>query len=263
MRVAKNARQSARFRSTMFLLVGLLSLFLLLPFALILTVAGASWVFGVPLAIGLGLLLIGWWIRGASGRVASQLGLDPTRLCTDPGLSNLVEGLSLLTGTDEPVLYIADDPALNACPHVGQDGASILVTSGLLYGLGRMEQEGIVAELLVGIKSGKAEFDTMAAGTVGSLFFDGPLSFLGPTLGTWAMRRLVQDDGDVAADRAAVGVTRYPPGLSSALKKMSESYHPALATAGNDHLWIAPPLSTEAAVPHSPLAWRIDILLEL
>ena len=251
------------FRTTLLYLAGAASLVFFVPLLVLSVLIGISWWIAIPLALLLGFGLTFLWAKGASGRVVSQLGISDANLCVDPGLCSLVEGLSLSIGIEEPSVHIVQDDSKNALSIDGSDGASILVTSGLLDALGRMELEGVVAELLVPIKSGDAELATAAAGTFGSLFLDGPLAGFASPVGAWAMRRVIEPDGGFAADRDAVGVTRYPPGLSSALVKISESFSPALATAGNDHLWVAPPLTTEAAVSHSPLQWRIDNLLEL
>ncbi len=258
MLVANNA-----FRTTLLYLAGAASLLVLLPLLVLFVLVGLSWWIAIPLALLVGFGLTFLWARGASWRVVKQLGISDASVCEDPGLCSLVEGLSLSIGIEEPSLHIVQDPSKNAVSVDGPDGASILVTSGLLDALGRMELEGVVAELLVPIKNDHAELATAAAGTFGSLFLDGPLAGVAAPVGAWAMRRVIEPDGGFAADRDAVGVTRYPPGLSSALVKISESFSPALATAGNDHLWVAPPLMTEAAVSHSPLQWRIDNLLEL
>ncbi len=258
MLVANNA-----FRTTLLYLAGTASLILLVPLLVVFVIIGLSWWIAIPVALIFGFGLTFLWAKGASGRVANQLGISDANLCDDPGLSSLVEGLSLSIGIEEPSLHIVQDDSTNALSIDGPDGASILVTSGLLRALGRVELEGVVAELLVPIKNEDAELAAAAAGSFGALFLDGPLSGFASPVGAWAMRRVIEPDGGFAADRDAVGVTRYPPGLSSALVKISESFTPALATAGNDHLWVAPPLMTEAAVSHSPLQWRIDNLLEL
>lgn len=257
MLVANNA-----FRTTLLYLAGAASLVLFLPLLILFLLIGVSWWLAILVALLVGLVVTFLWAKGAPGRVVSQLGISEANRCDDPGLSNLVEGLSLSIGIEEPSLHIVQDASMNALSIEGPDGACILVTSGLLKALKRMELEGVVAELLIPFKNGDAELATAAAGTFGALFLDGPLAGAASSVGGWAMRRVIEPDGSIAADRDAVGITRYPPGLSSALVKLSESYNPALATAGNDHLWVAPPLTTEAAVSHSPLQWRIDILLE-
>lgn len=260
--MASNASRDLVFRNTVVQVAVLLCLLVIVVVLPLLLLVKAPWWLALVIAPLLSTLATWVWHRGASARVFSQLGIDDSVLCGDPRLANLVEGLSLSTGIEEPALYELDDPSRNALALTDGEAASVVVTSGLIKDLGRMELEAVVAAALVRIKSGDAAIDTLAAGMFSYPMIDGPLAQITSPVGRWAMRKVVVPDADIAADQAAVGVTRYPPGLSSALEKISESYHPARATAGNDHLWVAPPLTTEAVVPHSPLQWRIDILLE-
>lgn len=262
MPAANTAFRDPAYRGTVAIVAGALALVVFVVVAAVSVVSGQSWLIGLPVAVLATLGIVVVWTSGANSRVFSQLRLGTAVECDDARLVNLVEGLSLSIGTEEPDLYVITDDAMNGLSLVSSEGASVVVTSGLLESLGRLELEGVVAQLLVKIKSGEADLATAVAGTFGYPFLDGSLAFLGPTVGSWAMNRIVKADADLAADRSAVGVTRYPPGLGSALAKISDSFSPTLATRGNDHLWIAPPLTTEAAIPHSPLEWRVDILLE-
>lgn len=262
MQIATNAPRAAGFQRTVIQLGLALTALCVVVLVILAIVTGLPWWLGlvVGIVVGGGAALL--WTTTAAAKVAKKLDLAGMAVCEDPRLVNLVEGLSLSTGTEEPTLYVLADPARNAAPVVIGDDSYIVVTSGLVESLGRMELEAVVAALLVRIKSGDAAMDTKAAGMFAYPLLDGPASALLSPVGRWALRRVIDADADIAADQSAVRITRYPPGLSSALDKISESYEPALATAGNDHLWIAPPLSTKAVVPHSPLQWRIDILLE-
>ena len=70
-------------------------------------------------------------------------------------LLNLVEGLAPVAGVARPHCVVLDDPAPNALA-LGRDArhGCIVVTSGLLRSLSRMELEGVVARALVDIRDG-------------------------------------------------------------------------------------------------------------
>jgi hypothetical protein len=77
------------------------------------------------------------------------------------------------------------------------------------------------------------------------------------------MARLLDDDRDIEADRQAVSLTRYPPGLRQALATLAEGdTRPASLTAGSAHLWLADPEDTSSG-GRAPLALRMDVLAEL
>jgi len=87
---------------------------------------------------------------------------------------------------------------------------------------------------------------------------------LAPVAG-WALRRVLDPRRDVDADAAGVRLTRYPPGLASALAKLRDAgtVVPA-ATRATAPLWLAAPLADDAARRrfdlHPPLDERIRVL---
>ncbi|MGH9182097.1 MAG: hypothetical protein ACRDY5_10330, partial [Acidimicrobiales bacterium] len=69
---------------------------------------------------------------------------------------------------------------------------------------------------------------------------------------------------DDVADAAGVRLTRYPPGLVSALEKLSAgSTVVASASKATAHMWLASPLPTSRFDTHLPLEPRINALKEL
>ncbi|MDA3038723.1 MAG: hypothetical protein O3C27_04180 [Actinomycetota bacterium] len=245
-------------------------------------------VFAVPLGLVLVLLswVVGlpWWTGAVLGAVVTALVLwrrarradvtvlEPYRSLAgtanpDPVVvarfGNLVEGLCLSIGIPEPELLVVSDPARNAMAVARDQRQTLVVTDSLLTDLERVELEGVVAELLVRLRSGDAERATVMAALVGGLLLDSALGSVGRPLAARLMRRTLDDYRDVTADRQAVAVTRYPPGLWAGLERIgSGPVLPVGATPGTDHLWMVPPPRAADLFDFAPLEWRIDILME-
>ncbi|MHB1911639.1 MAG: M48 family metalloprotease [Acidimicrobiales bacterium] len=235
------------------------------------------------LAVVVGALL-GWWLVpivlvGLTAAAAAGLwrlgpGIALRDLDLHPlapvgreaaGLHNLVEGLCAVAGLPKPRLLVLDDPSAN-CLVVGSRGEDtrLVVTSGLLPALSRIEMEGVVAHQLSHIRRGDAVVGAAAAVSVA------PLSVLLPSLGARATTWLL-GGREAPTDVAAVGLTRFPPGLASALEQMS-SLRTAASSPRLDLLWdIAPepaagavrPGRTGLRAPGNRVEDRISALREL
>ena len=187
----------------------------------------------------------------AAGAVVLRLVGGARPLLSDPGparLANLVESVALAVGIPEPTLLVRQDPAPNALV-TGRDPrrAALVVTSGLLDRLDRLALEAVVAQQLSLIRDGSTRRRDVAVavlGTTGQLI---------PPLGRLAARAAAPERG---ADVAAVTVTRYPPGLLSALEAVAAGPEvrssPAVAP-----LWFVPPGSAQE------LALRVETMREL
>ena len=225
-------------------------------------VPGVPWWIGVLLA----LIVAGGftWNRlsTAEEKILDRLDVDDVDPVRHADFLNLAENLSLTSGVKLPDLYVIDDPARNAGV-ISQAGASGLVaTSGLLESVSRVELEGVVAELLMRIKSGDAETATIGAALLGMPFMDSSAaSFLKP-LATSRLQGALDPDRDIQADLDAVALTRYPPGLHGALAKIKGASHsPAVATEGLSYLWLVATGADE--VTTFGLDERIDALAEI
>lgn len=222
-------------------------------------------------------------------------------------LHNLVEGLCIASGLPKPGVYIVDDPAPNAFA-TGRNPkhAAIAVTTGLLEKLNRVELEGVLAHELSHIRNYDILVSTLAVTLVGSIALitdtairlmwwnggrvprDGdradsnnPLALLGFALLIFApilarlMQATISRQRETLADVSACQMTRYPPGLISALEKLRDdgtvTHAASTATA---HLWIEQPMSgvgDEGRLrsihrmfdTHPPLEERIALLREL
>ena len=222
-------------------------------------------------------------------------------------LHNLVEGLCIASGLPKPRVYVIDDPAPNAFA-TGRNpkNAAIAVTTGLLEKMNRVELEGVVAHELSHIKNYDILVSTLAVTLVGTIAIitdvairmmwwnggrvhrDGdrgdrgnPLALIGIVLLVLApligklMQAAVSRRRETLADVSAVRMTRYPPGLISALEKLQAdstvTHSASMATA---HMWIEQPLSGvndagrlgawhKLFQTHPPLAERIALLREM
>lgn len=227
------------------------------------------WLVGLPFWLGLiiGPVLaagIVWLLlRNSVPRLLSAIGARPLGDEEYQRYDNVVEGLALSTGLSEPSLYVIDDDSLNGAALDWSDERAIVVTTGLLDAIGRIELEGVVAGLLTRLKNGDAQRATLGASLFGRTIIDSPLSGVAAPVARAAFGRLFEPDREIAGDQDAVSVTRYPPGLSSALTRIETGpYEPAKTSPGLQHLWFAPP-RPDAAVPHIPINWRLDVLSEI
>ena len=193
------------------------------------------------------LVAVGGAIWGtADGRAASALGGQVADEHDHARLINLVDGLCAGAGVSPPRLVVVQSNGLNALA-MGLDPkrATLAVTSGLLNLLSVIELEGVLAEELVRIKRRDTAPGTVAAG-------------LGP------LRRLAAGSAatEERTDISAVTITRYPPGLASALEKLEEggTRVPAGPARLGD-LWLADP--TGSATSRAPLTDRVAALREL
>ena len=220
-------------------------------------------------------------------------------------LHNLVEGLCIASGLPRPRLYIVDDPAPNAFA-TGRNPrhAAIAVTTGLLEKMNRVELEGVLAHELSHIRNYDILVSTLAVTMVGAaaLLSDVGVRFFwfgggrrsgdgnggNPFLIVFALllivaapliARLLQTAigrrRESLADISAVELTRYPPGLISALEKLRDDG--TVVNSGNRataHLWIEEPVPTrnDSAKAfrwthlfntHPPIEERIAALREL
>jgi heat shock protein HtpX len=210
---------------------------------LLVTLALGLGVGGLGAGLGLAVVVIGFAPgvgERAALRDAGAEAADPRRL---PRYHNLVEGLCQAAGLPVPRLYVVDSDAANAFS-VGRDPeqGALVVTRGLLTHLNRVELEGVLAHELHHIWSWGARLGTLgvALGRVPGL-----------------LRLIAQPRREFDADEAGARLTRYPPGLVSALKKLAAGDPPPLRPRLG-HLWIVAPDPT-----HPPVAARIAALQEL
>ena len=211
-------------------------------------------------------------------RVAHARPADPVEYAR---YHNLVEGLCIASGLPKPRLYIVDDPAPNAFS-TGRNPkhAAIAVTTGLLERMNRVELEGVLAHELSHIRNYDVLVMTLAVTMVGIIallsdFFlrimfwtggrggrddessNNPLGIVFAVLGfvllifapiiAALMQMAVSRRREYLADASGVQLTRYPPGLISALEKLKDDHTSThFASKATAHLWIEEPLDKES-----------------
>ncbi len=287
---------------------------LIAGFVVLLALVGAaiSWVIGYgPIGIVVALVISGALAFGSYWK-SDSIALAVSRARpADPQeyrrLYNLVDGLCIASGLPQPKVYIIDDPAPNAFA-TGRNPkhASIAVTSGLLTMMNRVELEGVIAHELSHVKNYDILVSTLAVTMVGAvalvsdlvirtMWWNGgrtrrsgdrndsnnPLALIGfvililAPIAAKVMQLAVSRRRESLADFSAVHMTRYPPGLISALEKLqADNTITHSASRATAHMWIEQPTPREEGEgrlrwlnkmfdTHPPLEERIAALREL
>ena len=267
---------------------------------------GPVWILVATLFAG-GSAFLAYWKSDAIALAMSHA--KPADPIAHARLHNLVEGLCIAGGLPKPRVYVVEDPAPNAfATGRNPNHAAIAVTTGLLEKLNRVELEGVLAHELAHIKNYDILVSTLAVTMVGVIVLIADISFrflwwgglghrrdrraggggpaailaivgivllvLMPILAK-LMQAAVSRRREQLADVSGVTLTRYPPGLISALEKLKEDetvvHSASRATA---HLWIEGPVAKDKSQgklawvgrmfnTHPPLADRIEALREL
>ena len=274
-------------------------------------VGGGPLGFVVALILAGGASAVAYWKSDAVALRISRA--QPAPVEQYARYHNIVEGLCIASGLPKPRLYVVDDPAPNAFA-TGRNprNAAVAVTTGLLEKMNRIELEGVLAHELSHVKNYDILVSTLAVTMVGVVAvladlgvrmqwwgmgrsshrdFDrqhggngGPLAFLAiagflllalAPLVAQVMQRTISRRREVLADMSGVEMTRYPPGLISALEKLRDDSTVVHATShATAHLWIEQPAAqTESEGrlsrfnrmfdTHPPLDERIALLREL
>jgi len=290
------------------------SVLLVVVFVLVVASVGAAigFVVGNGIAFTVAALVISGLIAFGSYWKADKIALSVSRARPAPQdeyarLHNLVEGLCIAGGLPKPAIYIIDDPAPNAfATGRNPNHAAIAVTTGLLEMMNRVELEGVVAHELSHIRNYDILVSTLAVTMVGAVALmtdmairtmwwnggrvprsgdrDGgnnPLALIGIVLLVLApivakaMQATISRKRETLADVSACQLTRYPPGLISALEKLkADTTVTHSASTATAHLWIEQPMSGvgddgklggfhKLFDTHPPLEERIALLREL
>jgi heat shock protein HtpX len=221
-----------------------------------------------------------------------------------PHLFHTIDGLALAAGLPKPKAYVIEDSAMNAFA-TGRDPehASITVTTGLMKVLNRQELEGVIAHEMSHIRNYDIRFMMLTAVLVGIVtllsdfllrsFLWGShgrsrssgkggqlaiimivvgllLAILTPIIGEM-IKLAISRKREYMADSSAATLTRYPPGLASALEKISKDPDPLVdkANKATAHLFISTPFRkkksfmTKLFATHPPIQDRINRLKQM
>jgi heat shock protein HtpX len=193
-----------------------------------------------------------------------------------PYLYNVVEGLAIAAGLPKPRCYVINDTAPNAfASGRNPENAVVVVTEGLLKKLNRAELEGVIAHEMSHIKNYDIRLQTLAVVMVGvvvllsdwimrTFLWGGRgrrrdskgggnagtililvalvLAILSPFIAQ-LLKLAISRKREFLADADGALLTRYPPGLASALKKLAADKEPLeVANKATAHLYIVNPL---------------------
>ena len=266
---------SSNRRKSILLVLGAVVLLGAVGYAIgLLTQQGPVWlVVGVGLAV---VMSIGSYLYGDRIVLASTRAREVTPE-EQPRLHNIVEGLAIAAGLPKPRVYVVPEQAPNAyATGRNPEHSSIAVTQGLLDTLNRVELEGVVGHEMSHILDRDILVGTIVATLVGaavimSEFFmramwwggvggrrgndrgGGPASALlfafgflllvtAPIFGQ-IVRLAVSRQREYLADAQGAILTRYPPGLADALRKIGAASGIPMRSANNAtaHLWLSQP----------------------
>ena len=266
-------------------------------------------VVGVVLATVLAVALsLGSYFAGDRIVLAST-GAREVTAEQEPRLHNIVEGIAIAAGVPKPRVYVVPEQAPNAfATGRNPEHSSIAVTQGLLDIMNRVELEGVIGHEMSHVLDRDILVGTVVATVVGaavlmseffmrSWFWSGGrmggrrdggdgggivmlvlfavgivLLILAPLAGQ-LIKLSVSRNREYLADAEGVLLTRYPPGLISALEKIRDAPH-AMRSANNAtaHLWLEQPsrvpgqdTSTMEKLfsTHPPIEERIQRLKEM
>jgi heat shock protein HtpX len=254
--------------------------FLLILVVLVLA-GGIGYLFGylfqagpVGLVLALGIAAVGSWSSYMYGdRLVLRVSrAQPAAREQYPKLHNIVEGLCIAAGMPVPAIYVIPEEAPNAfATGRNPEHASIAVTDGLLKTLNRVELEGVVAHELSHVKNRDILVGTLTATLVGvvvlltgwmrwGLFWGGGrgrgrggggnpiilivalVAMILAPLAAQLIRFGVSRRREYLADADGALLTRYPPGLAAALRKIGSATNTMrVANNATAHLWFSQP----------------------
>jgi heat shock protein HtpX len=265
--------------------------------------------FGLVLALGIAAVMSVASYRYGDRIVLRVSRARPAGEQEYPKLHNLMEGLAIAAGIPKPDLYVIPEPAPNAFA-TGRDPehASVAVTQGLIDTMNRVELEGVLAHELAHVKNRDMLVNTLAATLVGvvvllagwmrwGMFWGGMgrgrdrgggggsnpaaivflilavVAIVLAPLAAQLIRFAVSRRREFLADADGALLSRYPPGLASALRKIGAAPNTMrVANNATAHLWFSQPSRAVGEghsrierlfSTHPPIEERVRILEEM
>lgn len=250
----------------------------------------------VALVISLGMVLFNYY-NGDKVILSMSKAREATQK-EFPHYVNTVEGLAIAAGLPKPKAYVIEDETINAFA-TGRDPkhASIAVTTGALKKLNRQELEGVIAHEMSHIGNYDIRLMMLTAVLVGvtvllgdfllrSFIFGGRddrgdlgivgivlvvagvlLAILSPIIAQM-IQLAISRKREYLADASGALLTRYPPGLANALKKIKNDNKEPMKSANKAtaHLYISDPFGKKKKFmqnlfnTHPPIEDRIKRL---
>lgn len=186
-----------------------------------------------------------------SGMVLALSGARPAEKKDYPYLVNAVEALSIGAGIPMPKVHVIESEALNAFA-TGKDPqhSHVVVTTGLLKKMNRLELEGVLAHELshiknydirtmlvaavlamaiaviadIGTRSLRVRFGGSGRRGGGAILVLAVAGLILAPIASALIRLAISRNREYAADASGAMLTRYPDGLASALEKIKAEY---------------------------------------
>ena len=258
---------------------------------------GGSYSIFIAVVIGAGVYTLIQYFA-ASSQALAITGAQEIQKADNPRLYRVIENLSITTGLPMPKVYVINDPAPNAFA-TGRDPkhAAVAATTGLLAIMDDDELEGVMAHEMGHVQNYDIRVSTIVFGLVVAIGFiaDILLRFsifgglaggnrnnnnqnggggnpvililsivalvLSPILAA-IIQAAISRQREYLADASSAMITRNPPELESALKKLGEYGRPvAKQNTSMAHMWIADPnkpgLMARLFSTHPPIPDRI------
>ncbi len=222
----------------------------------------------------------------------------------EPRVYYMVEGLSIAAGLPMPKVYIVEEAGMNAfATGRNPQNSAVALTRGLVNNLDDLELKGVIAHELSHIKNydillgaivivlvgmvtiisniilrtfifggGRRSSSRSSGGGLFNIIFLAAglvLILLSPIIAA-IIRFAVSRQREYLADSNGALITRYPAGLSNALKKISAYSEVMTANNATEHMFIASPFGKNTKVAfsglfntHPPVAERIKRLEQM
>lgn len=219
-------------------------------------VIGGSWLVALILALVIAAIVAAALWFAADGLALRALGARPLAIDGSVALRNQLEQLCARAGLAEPEIYTVG-PGPAAVASFGTSDPKLVVTDGVSDDLTVVELEAVIARELGRIRGGLTAQDTLAIP-----FLTMPFGAFGG-FGKKLLAFFRGPDHDARVDLAGVEITRYPPGLSAALKKMHASGVTPPGSPAARHLWAVPDDVRDSVDGYFSVGERLDLLAEL
>lgn len=273
------------------------SYFLFLLFFVLIILLGAffgyfvGWVeLGIFMAVFIGIVWSVICYLYADQMVLAVSGAKPVTKEEYPHIYNSIEGLAIAAGVPTPKMYTIEDTALNAFA-TGRDPehSAIVLTTGIIQKMNRMEIEGVIAHEMSHIKNRDVRLMVLSAILVGvialladiflrSMFYSrggkkdqnqavlliGIIFMILAPISAFLIQMALSRKREYLADANGALLTRYPEGLASALEKIKNDKEPLeVANKATAPMYIANPLKNSRSFlkntfsTHPPIEDRI------